>query len=69
MDSKVKFLVVVLLISVSQGYEINDESELAIISHSRNFTVFANETVQLPCLVKKQTPSTVVSTQLNRHFI
>ena len=55
-----QFVVVVLLVSICQCYEL-DESEVTIMSQSRNFSVFANETVQLPCLVKKQTPSTVVS--------
>ena len=55
-----QFVVVVLLVSICQCYEL-DESEVTIMSQSRNFSVFANETVQLPCLVKIQTPSTVVS--------
>lgn len=38
-------------------YSVDDSS---ILSESRNLTVHHNETVQLPCLVKKS-PNTVVS--------
>lgn len=60
---RVKYIsFIILLIGVCNCYNTaySSENELSIISQSRNFSVFANETVQLPCLIKKQTPSTVV---------
>lgn len=61
----IQFILFMTLTITCQGYIDNsllysNEHELSIISQSRNFSVFANETVQLPCLVKQQTPSTVV---------
>ncbi len=43
-----------------QELTFDSEEGLAIISTSRNFSVYANETVQLPCLIKKQSSNTVV---------
>lgn len=52
-----------LLLSFNYAQEISygNDGKLAIISESRNFSVFLNETVHLPCLIKSQTPNTVVS--------
>ena len=65
------FSVLIVLLSVLEAMFIedtsfgNDESSLTILSQSQNISVHSNETVQLPCLIFKQAPNTVV----RFHFI